>query len=465
MTGVSKILIMLSFQRVIIPLSLCLAGFFASCDRSSYKEIDILHIDGVQWACNITSSYGTFGSSYEIEGQNELTLAASKGDLLYMLWEDEEFYYRYKPSDGQNLNFLFDTVDMISVYLNDQLNYLELTDGSLPAKFSDLSSLEMSQLSTLYLDASLINDLIPILEEYDSQIQGMGLVLVNESGSDELSKLLSLCHPEFMVLEDPDQLPTPSSEYAMEGLELLWIQEYSSILAKAAQCCGDLQSLILSGWEAKDGELLPLSSMKNLQNLTLAESYLISLDNIEFPESLYSLNLISCTNLENLDQIQNLPKLCRLNLSGSENVKLTDKLKELESLRWMGFPLHISQKEFQDLTQELNHLEVAEIIGCSAIVDLFPLQALEKLHILTLDLEEEQLNGLDSLQQLDLLIVSEDLFDDNPNYISDLRSSLTDTKVVPGSGLCLGSGWLLLLLPLILTFRFVLRRKDPSSVG
>jgi hypothetical protein len=131
----------------------------------------------------------------------------------------------------------------------------------------------------------------------------------------------------------------------------------------------------------------------------------------------------------------------------------------------MGLPLHISQKEFQDLTQELNHLEVAEIIGCSAIVDLFPLQALEKLNILALDLEEEQLSGLDSLKQLELLIVSEDLFDDNSNYISDLRSSLTGTKVVPGSGLCLGSGWLLLLLPLILTFRFVLRRKDPSSVG
>lgn len=465
MISISKILIMKSFLSFVLPVSLGLAGLFAGCDRSSPREIHMLHIEGVQWACNITSSFGTFGSSYETEGVNELTLAASKGDLLYMLWEDEEFYYRYHPRDGHKLSVLFDTVDIVSVYLNEKLNYMELTGKTIPAKFKNLSKMELSQLSTLYLNESLISDLSSLLEDYDSQLQGVGLVLENGPGSDDLRLWLSKYHPEFLILADPRQLPSPGSDYALEGLELLWIQDYTNTLAKAAQCCGNLESLILSGWDSKEGELLPLSSMKNLQNLTLAESEISSLENIELPESLHSLNLISCTNLESLDQIQSLPKLCRLNLTDCQNLKQLDILQELENLRWISFPANTSQSEFQSLSKTLQKVEVLELIGCSEITTLNPLQSMAHLNILALELDEEQLSGLDSLQQLSLLIVSEELFNDNSNYISDLRSSLTDTKIVPGSGLCLGSGWLLLLLPLILIFRFTLGQKIPSSAA
>lgn len=456
---------MKTFLRFILPVCIGLAGIFTACERSSSREIHIIHIEGVQWACNITSSFGTFGSSYETEGKNELTLAASKGDLLYMLWEDKEFYYRYHPSDGRKLTVLFDTLDFVSVYLNEKLNYIDLTESSIPAKFKDLSRMEMSQLSTFYLNESLMAELIPMLEDYDSQIHGTGLVLEDGPGSDDLREWLSKYQPEFLILENPGQLPSPGSDYAMEGLELLWVQEYTNTLARAAQCCGDLESLILSGWEVNPGELLPLSSMPSLQNLTLAESNMSSLQNIELPESLHSLNLISCTDLENIDQILSLPKLCRLNLTACENLKHIDDLHVLENLRWISFPTNTSQVQFRNLTEKLKKVEVVELIGCTEIADLNPLQSFENLSILAIDLEEEQLNGLDSMQQLDLLIVSQDLFDENSIYINNLRSSLPNTKVVPGSGLCLGSGWLLLLLPLIIAFRFILHRKVSSSAA
>ena len=76
-----------------------------------------------------------------------------------------------------------------------------------------------------------------------------------------------------------------------------------------------------------------------------------------------------------------------------------------------------------------------------------------------LQLEKEQLGMLDSLEQLKLLILSSEVFDDNPEWVNELRASLPNTKIVPGSGLCLGSGWLLLLLPFILIFRHFFRRK------
>ena len=66
---------------------------------------------------------------------------------------------------------------------------------------------------------------------------------------------------------------------------------------------------------------------------------------------------------------------------------------------------------------------------------------------------------LDSLEQLKLLVLTSEVFDDYPLFITELRTSLPDTRIVPGSGLCLGSGWLLLLIPFILAFRYYFRYK------
>ena len=64
---------------------------------------------------------------------------------------------------------------------------------------------------------------------------------------------------------------------------------------------------------------------------------------------------------------------------------------------------------------------------------------------------------LDSLEQLKLVILTSEVFEDNPEWIKELRVSLPNTTIVPGSGLCLGSGWLILLLPFILLFRYLFR--------
>ena len=100
-----------------------------------------------------------------------------------------------------------------------------------------------------------------------------------------------------------------------------------------------------------------------------------------------------------------------------------------------------------------------ELIACSEIEDLSPLQTLPQLQTLVLQLEKEQLGKLDSLEQLQLVILTSEVFDDNPEWIRELRTSMPNTTIVPGSGLCLGSGWLLLLLPFILIFRYFFRRK------
>jgi hypothetical protein len=450
---------MKKFIYFLLPVWIGLSGIITGCNQSDGPEIDIIRIDGVSWACNVTTSYATFGSTIEFEGQNKVVLAASEGDLLYMHRDDLQLYYRYSSKDGKDLEFTFDTLHAVTVYLNGKLNYMELSGPASLKAFEALTDPEISQLSTLNIQGALTGNLLSILEQHESLLQGKGLILETGSGSPDLTDLLTIFRPEYLVLDDSWHLPEPGGNNVLSGMKLLWVQGDVPALSKAAPCCRDLESLIISGWEPQPGELLPLSSLKKLQNLTLAESYLTTLRNIEFPESLLSLNLISCDTLGDIGQLLKMPELNRLNLTDCDKVKNADILHNLKSLRWISFPANITHQEFSDLAGSLTQLEVAELIGCTEISDLSPLGQLEHLNILVLHLQEEQLAGLDSLNQLEVIILTVELFQDNPNWIKELRASLPQCEIVPGSCICLGSGWLLLLLPMIIFFRYTFRRK------
>jgi hypothetical protein len=102
---------------------------------------------------------------------------------------------------------------------------------------------------------------------------------------------------------------------------------------------------------------------------------------------------------------------------------------------------------------------VVELIDCPDVKDLSPLKQKENLKILVLHLVDNWPENLGSLNQLELIILSKEIFDKSPERISELRQQLPDTLIVPGSGLCMGSGWLLLILPMIIASRFLFRRR------
>ena len=115
---------MKKFTCFLIPLCLALSGIITGCSQNKGPGIDILQIEGVSWACNVTTSYGWFCSSSEIEDQNVVLVAASEGDMIYMTKDDLQVYYRYNSKDGSNLAFTFDTLHAVSAFLNGKLNYL-----------------------------------------------------------------------------------------------------------------------------------------------------------------------------------------------------------------------------------------------------------------------------------------------------------------------------------------------------
>jgi len=444
---------------ILIPVWLASAGLMTGCNDTLSQEVEMVQIEGVSWACNVNTSYAIFGSSSETEDLLEVTLPVTSGDLLYMIKDDLQFYYRYNHESGNVLSVRFDTLDAISVYLNGNLEYMELSGPSSLEVFRQLSDPEVKQLSTIFMQGPVSEDHLVALKKHELALSGIGLVVEGGARSDSFYEILSICRPRFLVIDDLGILPDPEDGSCVSNLELLWVDGNISALTKLASCCTNLESLIVASWKPEPGELLRLSGLNKMHSLTIAESELTTLGSIEFPESLRKLHLISCDTLSDISRLYDLQNLKHLSLTQCSRVKDAEVLLEMESLQWLSFPSNIRQDELEELTERLAQLEVVELNDCSEITDLSPLQALSKLNILVLQLEKEQLGMLDSLEQLKLLILTSEVFDDNPEWVNELRASLPNTKIVPGSGLCLGSGWLLLLLPFILIFRHFLRRK------
>lgn len=431
------------------------------CGNISSVSYQILHIEGVSWASNVSSSYVSFGSGTESGESGMVSLPVSDGDLLYVFNEDDlELYYRYKLEDGGLLSVSFDTMKTNSAYVNGSLAFFQVSNHpSSWDAFKGLSSSEVQQLSTLYLTDSITKELLDVLRVHETSIHGTGLVLGNESDGEALQELLSICRPEWLGLDGGLMLNEVTREKFLTDLELLWISTDIHAASSIIHCCTNLESLIITDWEPYEGELLPLSGLTNLHSLTLADCYLTDLSNFEFPSTLERLHLIGCDTLTDINGLNRFKSLTSLSLIGSDDIESLNVVNTLESLNWISFPENTTQEEFQVILNSLENLEVVELNNCTDVSDISQLQHQKHLKVLIFNSEDYDIEPLANLDQLKLMVLSNVLFDDSPELISRLRKELPHTEIVPGSGLCLGSGWLLLLLPLVLLFR-ILFRKD-----
>jgi len=430
------------------------------CRHDSSLSYQILHIEGITWACNVSTSYVSFGSATESGESGKVSLPVSDGDLLYLFNEDDlELYYRYKLEDGGLLSVSFDTMKTNSAYVNGSLAFFQITDDSSKwDTFIELSSSEVQQLSTLHLTDSVTKEILDVLRVHETSLHGTGLVLGNKIEGEVLKELLSICRPEWLGLDGGVNLNEVGYEEFHADLELLWIFTDIHSISNMIHCCTNLESLIITDWEPLKGELVRLSGLTNLYSLTLADCYLTDLSNFEFPSSLKRLHLVGCDTLTDISGLKQLPSLTSLSLTGSDDIESLNVVSTLESLKWISFPVNTTQEEFQAILANHENLEVVELNNCPQVSDISFLEEQPNLKVLIFNVGDYDLQQFTDLGQLELLLLNSDIFEESPELISRLRKELPHTEIVPGSGLCLGSGWLLLLLPLVLLFRILFRK-------
>jgi hypothetical protein len=430
-------------------------------------EYQILTFQGISWGGNISTSYVSFGATTESEEPCKISLPASDGDLLYLFKEDGAvLYLRYNKEEGTLLEVLIDTSEVTYALVNGLPAYFELTDHrDAKDKFKELFTRKVGSILTLCFPDSITENILELLKEHESLIRGTGIFIDNTTESSTLEELISICKPRWIGISSPNELVKANVGKSLSNLELLWITEDTEGIGELIPWCKQLQSLIISEWEPSEGEILQLAGLGKLHTLTLADCDIQNLSNLEFPKTLKRLHLIGCEMLTRLDGLNRIPALSSLGLSGSGPIESLQPIYSFTSLNWLSLPSSTTQDQFNTLLDSQESLQMLEILNCPMIRDLSPLKKQESLKAVMCDSDTLDLLQLADLGQLELLILNSTLFEAFPDKIEQLKEDLPETKIVPGSGLCLGSGWLLLLLPFVLFFRTIQKKRFQKRLG
>ncbi len=414
------------------------------------KRFSVVHMYGKGGAINLSKSYqlGFFHSGIKHQG----ALLAEKGDLLG--FNNSFYYFTDRTADTLQIN---DTGDSL-VYVNGKLYSLIINGNEdLLPWFRSMNVQKLDQLASIYVAAPVPDSYIPFLKEIARTRPNLSLVFEEDDSSGLVAgyfKKADFFKPRFVSL--------PVSNAGLPGLAR-W---------KNAECLYiNLTDSVISN---------PLPAIPSMKQCILYSDYIVSISPAFFSNNpqLEKLNLLLdrpfyslLSPLNKLDELvlNNGDKTADLKELGNKTEALSvliisgkctgiDQLAKAKEVRWLGLPENISQAEFEQLTAAARKLQVLELNGNSGISSYASLPDLPDLSALVITDTVTDKTGLASLEQLRYLSLPMENKADSA-FLQDMEKALPGCIIVANSGACLGSGWLLLLLPLIIVFIIVIRKK------
>jgi hypothetical protein len=188
--------------------------------------------------------------------------------------------------------------------------------------------------------------------------------------------------------------------------------------------------------------------MRALKSLLLSSSAILDASALAaVPEGIEELSLVGCERITSLSGLERFSNLQTLILSGSEGIEDLSALRGMTKLAWVGLPPGITQEQFSAFIGEHPAMKIVELIKCKGITDLSPLQRLTGLTGLIVDEFSGTFDAVDLLKSLEFLGLPKEVFNSDTKSLARIREALPRTLVVPAS-VCLGSGWILLVIPL-----------------
>lgn len=406
---------------------------------------------------NLCKSYNMFGYMATKEGDT-LTIVVSEGDLLGF---EDEIYYRYDPDDGLSLSFSSDSI-LDAIYLNGEIFSINLCEGSKAWEWMEQAEPgALKSLKSLTLLDTITEANIGSLEKLSKV--NKNLVVINYSDNDTIDPyLLGLFAPDWHFAEILNQKNlSAQAESNLRELELIWFEEFDSSCLESLYDLPGLKSLVIEDWDSSEIVDFQFDKLPKLRSLTIIESDIHDLASLSALPRLKDLNLVACEDLE-IGALAELMGLRDLGLTACESIPDIAIIQELPSLSRLSLPLDTKQEEFAGIISKQESLQVLEIL-CEDLSDLSPLEGYTGLKALSLSEKYPDLSPLYPMEDLDLLVLGETYYEDSLGLVA-LQNALPDTKIVQGGGLCMGSGWLLLLVPVIILLLISKTRNNKSRL-
>ncbi|GAB2832296.1 leucine-rich repeat domain-containing protein [Ferruginibacter profundus] len=414
------------------------------------KRFAVVKLYGKGLAFNLSKNYKltAFTSDTAVKG----ALLTEEGDLLGI-----NNTFIHLTSTSEDSMQIIDNDDSL-VFVNGKVNSIVISakEDLLPW-FRNMNAVTINHLQSIRFNGKIPGSYIPFLKEIARLKPNTALVFEQTDSVDILNEYVlqaDFFSPRFINVtvtqHQFSQLPH------FKNVECLYMDIADSVVTIPLPAMPALKQCIIYGDELKSISPDFFKNNVQLEKITLMKS----LDDYALLQPLGKLQELSLNNAEkdagvavSQNQLSNLSVLI---IAGNYNH--VDALTGLKKLRWLGLPANTSQQQFNTIATQLKELEVLELQGSDSITNLGALQQLHNLKGLVITDTVTDKQALYMLKELRYLSVPNTSKTDSI-YLLALQKTLPGCIVVPNSGACLGSGWLLLLIPMAIILVFVLNQR------
>jgi Leucine-rich repeat (LRR) protein len=445
-----------SHLSVLASFALCL-GPITGCEKGpTLRVVEVESGDG--WM----SLSPFYGHVFHGEGEEAPAFLPVRDEDLLMGF-DAEVFIPVLASDVGALDFEFDAP---VVTLADTAIALEVDTSKGADWIRSQTPGDMAALRMIMVGSDLNAETLSLLEQLAAHNPGL-TIMVEDSG--HLPRLLELFDPVQLILGDAsvekDQEALFAGEPALETL--MFSGNGTSTLAFLAQI-PNLETVLLADWDPEETGPLP-DSLGSLRSLIVVEGGLDDLSALGQQSRLEELTLAFCEEgprSESLDlsALSGFPQLKILSFQYCPTVVDLSPLGALQNLKWLALPESTTQKQFEEIILTHPGLTLLDLVESEGITDLTPVAGLRELEALLVGAgaPPDPLFGMDGLEYLAVVVEEEDSTFMGEDAFARLQSELPTTVVTRVNPLefCLGSGFILLLFPLVGGAWWASRRRE-----
>ena len=429
------------------------------CKREEENEFRLISFQGSS-VDRFTSFYGGYSS---LDSLGYAGIVTREDELITA----GGFIFSVRQDMPDSLSFR--EIDSL-MYINGDLAGISISQNGPPLSFFEqLPAGGMSHLRTIIIASPIGDSMKPVLKEIAAVNPGVDIFYSAEveSGAHltrDLVWLSQYFRPRALLIGSETDAISFSGLKKFPSIEMLLVmlptngnsaiphlrrlkelivfnnEDGTSIGSELFDGNPGLERLAIISYEEADIDWDAIGKLKNLRSL-----------NIQAPE----------VRLDNL--YEQHPQLRSLQLVYGEGSSLSGIFKK-NKLKWLSFsPADDASlgENAEALERSFPELKYLEFDNEDSLLDYRNFKNLKKLKYLVVREEVGLASTLASLDHLSYLSLPEEFLKDSVNR-AKLQKALPNTVITPNSGACLGSGWLLLLLPLAGLWFYFLKLKKPE---
>lgn len=420
------------------------------------KRFAVVKLYGDGLSMNLSKSYNL--TQFSSGNKSKAAVLTEEADLLGI--NGTFIYFTDVKNDSMEVNDKGDSL----TFINGKICSILLSEKEdLLPWFRIMKAADIANLKTIHFTSQIPGSYIPYIKEIARLKPNTSLVIEEDDSLNLLElyfKETDFFTPRFVKISTTQNNFSLLSNW--KDVECLYINILDSITTQPLPAMPALKECIVYADDTitiapsffnNNRQLKKLTILSGISDYTLLQP-LDHLQELSINNTVYNANVTSLRN-----KLNNLSVLI---MAGTyPNI---DSLALCKKLRWLGLPENTSQQQFNTITAKLPDLQILEITGSDSITNMSALQQMPNLNGLVITDTVTDKQTLYGLKNLRYLSIPQNNKADSI-YLQALEKALPGCIIVPNSGACLGSGWLLLLVPLVLLCSVIIQKVLLLKVG